>query len=150
MNRLQQLHCSALILTWLSSETQEKCLSQKWIMLHSMWMPTLLTALGPNIIIFLPSEVRVTYIMVTGFISPSAGWAGKKSVFKCINIQFRNDLLLSDWPQPTFCFPTGLYCGVWLSGIQSSSHCHEAIVHSDRNPLHVLLVTSAAQLHGMK
>lgn len=58
--------------------------------------------------------------------------------------------LLSCQPQHTSGSLTDVYSGVWLPSIQSSSHCHETPVNGGRNPLHVLLVASAAQLHGMK
>lgn len=43
-----------------------------------------------------------------------------------------------------------VYSGVWLPRIQSSSHRHETTVNGGGDPLHVLVVSSAAQLHGMK
>lgn len=51
--------------------------------------------------------------------------------------------------QPTSGSLTDVHSGVWLSRIQSSSYCHETTVNSGRDPLYVLLVASAAQLHGM-
>lgn len=58
-------------------------------------------------------------------------------------------VLLSCQPQPTAGSLADVYSGVWLPRIQSSSHCHETLVNGGRNPLHVLLVASAEQLHGM-
>lgn len=54
--------------------------------------------------------------------------------------------------QPQFMYGSlpDVHSGVWLPRIQSSSHRHEAAVDSGRDPLHVLVVSSAAQLHGMK
>lgn len=51
--------------------------------------------------------------------------------------------------QATSGYLTGVYSGVWLPRIQSSSHCHETTVNSSWNPLYVLLVPSAAQLYGI-
>jgi len=59
-------------------------------------------------------------------------------------------VLGSSQPQLTSVFLSDVHCGIWFPRIQSSNHCYETTVNCGRDPLHVLLVTSTAQLHGMK